>query len=212
MGNARHIKGSHIMSAPLSHTKLDAYAVDALIQRERAARDAQRWDEMAVCYHPDSHVEVSWFQGSGADFVVGSRKLAAMTFTLHQMSPAVVSIEGDRAIADTGCIIHAFTMLEGVEVTIASHGRLLWRALRSGDDWLIAGMRAYYIRDTISPTRPGVVPVIDEELYQSFRRPFRSIAYSAARAGRPVRELPGTDRPEEIATMVQAERLWLAGD
>ena len=112
--------------------QLQHAAIDSLIQRERIARDAGRWDEMAGCYHPDSRVEVSWFQGSGREFAERSRNIAGgKVYTFHQMSPAVVTLNGRRALADTGCSVHGLTDLDGVEVDIVSHSRLLWRALRT---------------------------------------------------------------------------------
>lgn len=40
-----------------------------LIVRERIARDGGQWDEMASCWHPESTIEVSWFKGSGTQFI-----------------------------------------------------------------------------------------------------------------------------------------------
>ena len=40
---------------------LDRAAVAELIQRERAARDGARWEEMATYHHPESMIDVAWF-------------------------------------------------------------------------------------------------------------------------------------------------------
>ena len=191
--------------------QLQRSAVDQLIQRERAARDAGQWDEMAACYHPDSHVEVSWFQGSGKEFVARSSNIAGgKVYTFHQMSPAVVTLKGDRALADTGCSVHGLTELDGVEVDIVSHSRLLWRALRTDADWLIAGMRAYYISDLLLPLDPGRVPPIDADVFSGLRKSYRSIGYSMKRAGFDVRDdLPGVDRPATVAALREREQQWL---
>ncbi|MGE4431155.1 MAG: nuclear transport factor 2 family protein [Sphingobium sp.] len=192
--------------------QLDRNAIDSLIQRERTARDTGRWDEMADCYHPDSLVEVSWFQGPGKEFAERSSKIAGgKVYTFHQMSPAVVTLNGDRALAETSCSIHGLTELDGVEIDILSHGRLLWRALRHGDAWLIAGMRVYYIADMILPMNPAHPPVIDQDIFGKMRKSYRSIAYSMARSGFEVRDdLPGIDRPETVEALRAQEERWLA--
>ncbi len=190
----------------------DRTAIDNLIQYERSVRDAGMWAQMAACYHPDSYVEVSWFQGTGADFAERSSRIAGgSVYTFHQMSPAVVTVRGDRAIAETACNVHGLTELDGVGIDISSYSRLLWRALRTGSGWLLAGMRAYYITDTIIPADPSRVPRIDPKTFDALRRSYRSIAYSMKASGFPVRDdLAGIDRPETVAAMRAGEEAWLA--
>ena len=192
--------------------QLQKSAIDGLIQRERNARDAGRWDEMADCYHPDSRVEVSWFQGTGKEFAARSSAIAGgKVYTFHSMSPAVVTLRRDRALADTGCSIHGLTEVDGVDIDIVSHTHLLWRMLRTEAGWLIAGMRAYYISDSLIPLDPGRVPLIDQGVFRSLRRSYRSIGYSMKRAGFDVRDdLPGVDRPETVQALQAQEQQWLA--
>ena len=72
-----------------------------MIQRERAARDAASWDEMASYHHPESTVEVAWFKGSGQLFVELTRKnwRSSGNVNFHDVGAAVVTLNGDRAIA-----------------------------------------------------------------------------------------------------------------
>lgn len=192
--------------------QLQCSAIDSLIQRERNARDAGRWDEMADCYHLDSRVEVSWFQGTGKEFAARSSAIAGgKVYTFHTMSPAVVTLNGDRALADTGCSIHGLTEVDGVEIDIVSHTHLLWRALKTDAGWLLAGMRAYYISDTLIPMDPGRVPLIDQDIFKGLRKSYRSIGYTMKRAGFDVRDdLPGVDRPETVQALRTQEQQWLA--
>ena len=192
--------------------QLQRSAIDQLIQRERTARDAGRWDEMADAYHPESRVEVSWFQGTGKEFAARSSAIAGgKVYTFHSMSPAVVTLNGDRALADTGCSIHGLTEVDGVEVDIVSHTHLLWRALRTDAGWLIAGMRAYYISDSLIPLDPGRVPLIDQDVFKGLRRSYRSIGYTMKRSGFDVRDdLPGVDRPDTVQALRAQEQQWLA--
>jgi hypothetical protein len=186
--------------------------IENVIQHERRARDAGLWDEMAACYHPDSWVEVSWFQGPGAEFVARSKDIAGgKVFTFHQLSPAAITVNGDRAIADSACCIHGISQIDGIEIDLMSHTRLLWRLRRSEKGWLVAGMRAYYIKDIIIPTNPARVPEIDGDVLESLRAPYRSIAYLMKLSGFPVRDdLAGVDRPESVAALRSGEQEWLA--
>ncbi len=195
----------------MSEEHIDRLAIEDLILRERAARDAGDWEEMARYFHPESEIEVSWFKGSGADFVSGSKRLAAgVGYTFHEMGTSIVTVHGDRALADSACTIHGFIKLDGIDIDITSYGRLQWRALRSDGGWLIAGMRPMYIRDCITPVNPSRVPDIDQALYDGLRLSYRSIAYVMARIGKPVPDhLAGVDRPDTVTALREAERRWL---
>ena len=197
----------------LSHDQADQNAIEGLIQRERTARDTGQWAEMADCYQSESYVEVSWFQGSGKDFAERSSKIAGgEVYTFHMMSPAVVTLGGDRALAETGCTVHGLTQLDGMDIDIVSCSRLLWRAQRAGSGWLIAGMRAYYLSDAIMPTDPTRVPKIHQEIFGGLRRSYRSIAYVMAQSGFPVRDdLAGIDQPDTVVSLRAQEQQWLRG-
>ena len=98
-----------------------------------------------------------------------------------------------------------------MEIDIVSHTHLLWRALRTDAGWLIAGMRAFYISDSLIPLNPGRVPLIDQAVFKGLRRSYRAIGYSMKRAGFEVRDdLPGVDRPETVAALRASEQQWLA--
>src|SRR5271168_27509 len=53
----------------------DEFAATQVVLREREARDRCWWAEMADCFHDESTVTISWFQGSGADFVAQSKAM-----------------------------------------------------------------------------------------------------------------------------------------
>ena len=57
---------------PIPRAHFDAADTSAITQcvlTERESRDLGRWARMRECFHPDSIVRISWFQGSGPDFV-----------------------------------------------------------------------------------------------------------------------------------------------
>jgi hypothetical protein len=140
--------------------QLDRLAIAEIILRERTARDSARWEEMASYYHPESEIEVSWFRGSGAEFVERTKLQYEATrrrsdemdrMNFHEMGAAVVTVSNDRAIAETACTLHSFFPLDGVACKNTGFVRLMWRAQSLDGRWLIAGLRCLYIRDLITP-------------------------------------------------------------
>lgn len=199
---------------------LDQFAVSQIIMRERHARETHDSDAEAACFHPEATVEVSWFSGTGAEFVEAGRKAAARgraanvagTIFFDSMSPAAIWVKGDRAIADTSCAVHAFAPLDGVEAHVTSYTRLLWRAQRHHGEWLIAGLRGIYIRDTLEACNPAQVPVIDVQKLATFRPSYRHLSYLLSSGGGPPRnDRAGIDRPDLVAALRAGERAWVEG-
>ncbi|MGE4431145.1 MAG: nuclear transport factor 2 family protein [Sphingobium sp.] len=193
--------------------RFDRIDVADIILRERLARDNRQWEEMAACYHPDSVVEVSWFKGSGAQFVEMSTKAVRPgSVNFHIMTPPVVTVRKDRAISETPCILRSFSMMNGVEISFEGFVRLFWRAQREGDQWLIAGLRCVYLKDEIHGRNPNKQPVFDEALLDSYRDSYRYTSANLANLGISVTDdLPGIDRPEMAADLRAGEEAWLAG-
>ena len=190
---------------------VDRMLIAELIQRERAARDGRLWQTMAECWHPQSLVDVSWFHGSGPEFVAASaRQATGSTLSFHQMGPSVVTVKGDRAIADTGCAMHGMRMLHQAEVAVISHTRLVSRAIREGEDWLVAGLKVEYIRDLVVPRDPGRLPEIDRTLLVGYRDAYRYLSYVLTQSSLvPRTDLPGVDLPETVTALRAAEQRWL---
>ena len=196
-----------------SHELLDQFAVSDIIHRERLARDSGAWEEMVSFYHPDSFIDVSWFQGSGVTFVEATRKAVRPgVLNFHLMSPTVVSVRDDRAIAETPTALQAFMQFEGIDIVGTSFLRQLWRARRDNGRWLIAGLRGIYIRDQMFPCDTSQVLKLDQAKLRSFRQSYRYLSYRLAALGmNPRDDLPGIDLPETVASVRTAELQWLEG-
>ena len=208
--------GDMQMAVDMQRRLLDQAAVADVIMRERLARDNAEWAEMASYYHPDSTVDVSWFKGSGAEFVAQSKQqsdkriASSNAINFHVMTPAVVTVKGDRAVAETPCSLRSFMRLGGVEVSRDSFVRLLWRARPLGGAWLIAGLRCIYVRDLLYSVQPGQAPVLDEARLNGYRLSYRYTAYMLTELGlSPRDDLPGDDRPETVAALRAGEQQWL---
>jgi len=106
----------------------DVAAIQDLVCRERHWRDREDWDAMRAAYTDDAQVRVTWFEGSIDDYVQSSCNPAWDTSSLsrHRLSPVVVSVHGDRALAETPALVEL--------------------RLRSTASWLSAGDTAPYRR------------------------------------------------------------------
>ena len=191
---------------------LERARIADVIQRERAARDAASWDEMASYYHPESLIDVAWFKGTGEEFVRATRKnWRTDAINFHEMGSAVVTVSNDRAIAETAYTLHGFYNRDGVDVTSTGFVRLLWRVQRLEALWLIAGLRSVYIRDLLQPCKPSQTLAVDEAKLSTYRPSYRYLSYTLQYLGRePSQVLPGCDRPDTVQALREAEQRWLA--
>lgn len=199
--------GRQATAAPL----LDQLAVAELVRCERDARDHGRWEEMASSYASDSVVHISWFHGSGAEFVLRSREISERGLTgRHRLWPSLVRCNGDRAIAETDMAVELRRSVGGVEVDNTAYARLLTRARRTADGWRIVRFEPVYQRDTLVPVVPGTAPEIRPADVERYRPSYRFLSYLLALDGHELaQDLPGDDRPELVQAVRDAAREWL---
>ncbi|XVV37619.1 nuclear transport factor 2 family protein [Streptomyces sp. CA-100214] len=106
-------------------TAADVTAVAQLVLHERHARDRAWWNDMRRSFAEDSGVRLSWFQGTGPDFVSASDRMAERgDASVHRLAPPVVDVNGDRALDVVPAGIEVRTDLDGVEVDLVSCPRL----------------------------------------------------------------------------------------
>ena len=202
------------MSTILPQSVLDAADVSAITQlvlTERECRDLGRWDQMRGCFHPDSLVRLSWFTGSGPDFVAGSIDMARRgVLAKHRLGPVRVQLRGDRALASLVGAIDIPATVDGVELMLTSLARFLYRAERRNDIWRLSGFDAIYLRDTLEPALPGQsVPVTPAQL-TGYRPAYRMLSFVLASQGYQVNaELPGEDRPDKAAALFRELYDWV---
>ncbi len=181
-----------------------------LVLIERESRDTGNWNQMRECFHPDSQVQLSWFTGSGEDFVRGSMDMARRNLLAkHRLGPVVVRVNGDRAVASLSAIIDIPTILSGVEVQLSSHARFLYRTEQRSNRWRIISFDAIYVRDALTAVIPGSqVPVTAKDL-EPFRSSYRMLSYVLSSGGYAVNgDLPGDDRPAQRAALLTAVHQW----
>lgn len=181
----------------------DVSAVTQLILRERESRDLGRWERMRGCFWPESQVRVSWYHGDGAGFVEGSIDMAKRgVLAKHRVTPILVNLNGNRAVAAMPSIIDLPVKLHGVDLILSAHARFLYRAEKRADVWRLMGFDAIYMRDELTPTIPGRSITIDPEAVKGFRPTYRLLAYYMTSQGYGVDpDLAGEDRPELVEAM-----------
>ncbi|MEU1624912.1 nuclear transport factor 2 family protein [Streptomyces sp. NPDC020096] len=187
--------------------------VTQLVLHERQARDRSWWDQMRECFTPDSTVRLSWFRGSGADFVTGSQQMAEKgDATTHRLSPPTVDVHGSRAFVELPAAIEMRTTLDGTQVDLTSHARLLYRAERRADRWQIVSLDPVYERDTLVPSVPDTTLKVDRAALAEYRPPYRMLSYVFGRLGYDVSDdLYGDDRREQVAELYRSAFIWLRG-
>lgn len=181
-----------------------------LVLVERESRDLGNWSQMRDCFHPDSHVRLSWFSGSGEDFVRGSIEMAKRkVLAKHRLGPVVVRVAGPRAVASLSAIIDIPTVISGVEVQLSSHARFLYRTEQREGRWRIFSVDAVYVRDEFTVAIPGIQIPVTEKDVEGFRPSYRLLSYLLSKQGYEVNgDLPGDDRPDAARELVSGLYGW----
>ena len=202
------------MNADLPQTVLDAAAVSAITQlvlTERESRDLGRWESLGACYLPDSHVEISWISGTGAEFVAGSIEMARRGVRArHRLGPVRVRLNGDRALASLSAIIDIPGEIDGVDFCLCSHARLLYPVEYRDGYWGLMGFYGIYVRDEIITRAPGQSLPIRAQDVERFRPSYRMLSWLLTRQGgyEVNNDLPGVDRPEAAEALERRLMTW----
>ena len=188
----------------------DITLITQLILRERTSRDLGDWEQMRDCFHPDSIVRISWFNGSGPDFVKGSIDMARRgMLAKHRLAPILVNLHGDRAVASLTGIIDIPMVIDGVDLVLSAYGRFLYRVERRDQVWRIYGFDCIYQRDELTPAILGTSVMTDPEQIKKFRPSYRNLCYCLSLTGyTPNPDLPGEDRPETAQKLMAEINSW----
>ena len=188
----------------------DVSAISQLVLRERLSRDLGLWEQMHDCYHDDLVVRLSWINASGPEFVRRSKDMAARNVkATHRLGPILVTLAGDRAIAQLAAIIDIPSKVRGVAIIMSSHARFLFRAERRDRVWRLFGFDVIYQRDEINPIIPGQVVTIEPQELKNFRPSYHLLAFCVMSGGFPVRnDLAGVDRPDLVEALTREVYEW----
>ena len=189
----------------------DITAITQLVVRERESRDLGLWERMRGCFWPDSHIRVSWFRGNGADFVTGSIDMAKRGVPAkHRLGPILVTLNGNRAVATMSAIIDLPVKMNGVDGTLSSYTRFLYRTEKRDGRWGIISFDAIYVRDEIIPSIPSQTISINPAELDHLRRTYRLLWYYLKTQGYAIDPLlAGEDRPELVIALNDELFSWL---
>ncbi|GAA3542984.1 hypothetical protein GCM10022222_28350 [Amycolatopsis ultiminotia] len=189
----------------------DVSDVATVVLRERQGRDRGWWDRMHECIHPRAVIRLSWFRGTGEDFVRESETMATRgQRATHRLSPPVVSLHGTRAVVEMPASIEFRDVIGGVEADLASHTRLVYRLEKDNTGWQVVTLDCIYERDSLTPTMPGETPRVDRDELAGFREPYRFIGYYLASSGYDIPDdLYADDRPDEVEALYRRSFDWL---
>jgi hypothetical protein len=189
----------------------DITKITQLVLHERQGRDRGWWDQMQSCFADDATVRLSWFHGSGAEFVAESEKMAGRgDIAVHRLSPPVVHLHGNRALVELPAVIEMRTNLDDIEVDLASAARLYYRVERRDDRWLLVRLDPVYERDTLTAAHPGVALAVGPQDVAAYRSSYRFLSYVFARRGYAIGDdLYGDDRPRQATCFYNDAHAWL---
>ena len=192
----------------------DIDEITQLILHERQGRDRGWWEQMSSCFHPDSSVNLSWFNGPGPEFVARSQLMSQSgLWPMHRLSPPVVHVRGQRGFVEVPAAVEVRFPINGIEADLVSFSRLLYRVERREGDWKILSLTSIYERDTLAPSVPGTTLTVNPEDFRAFRSSYRCLSYHISLRSAPVRhDLYGDDQPEVVRALYDGILQWLRED
>lgn len=188
----------------------DKYACAELIQAWGLYRDQRRWPELLATFHPDGEISVSWFRGPFREFVEHCKRGGP---SKHLISPSLVRIAGERALAETNIVILVRQSIEGLAVDMTSRARFLDRLERRQGQWRILERAAIYEQDRLDPVEPSdaFAGILKSAAAATYPEPYRYMALRLVAAGRPLAEPVHHDGSTPTADLYARYEAWLAG-
>lgn len=163
------------------------YCVD-LIHAWALYRDQGRWAELFETFHPEGTIAVTWFKGTFVDFVETLKRTTASSKSLskHLIDWPLVSLQGNRAVAETSISILGRQKLSGVLVDNISYARFLDRLERRSGRWRISERVAIYEKDRLDPVVPSeaFTRLMAETDFSVYPEAYRYLAHRLVASGR----------------------------
>ena len=196
----------------------DYEALAQLALWERQARVRRLDGEFAACFWPDATVTTSWMTGPVEEYLhagdARERRAEASDnelITCRSSAPNV-HLRGRRAYVELPVETNHWVRVHGKEAVWTSLMRLVYRFEKRGNNWKISDMTSLFEADKLVPAVPGDDLGIDPADLTGLRRSYRWLAYVRTQAGGTVsQDLPGTDRPADVARVYDTAREWLNG-
>lgn len=125
-------------------------------------RDNGDWAGLGSCFHADSRITTSWFEGTAAEFVAQSNAMMdghhPKDTQRHMMSNPRVTLNGRRAICEYYVILHQGRTLDGYEFDFQTWSVVLDLCEKRDGVWRICTRKMIYEKSRMDPHVPGSVP------------------------------------------------------
>jgi len=184
-----------------------------LVRWERFCRDQKNWDGLQECYVPGAYVRRTWFDGNIEDFVAASREKMEKrgSSAKHWIFPAMLRINGDRALVESPAAIFDRLNFDGVEFDFWQFCRFFERVVRTPKGWRFASFEGIYQRDILHCINPSEKLPVDWEVLKTMRPSYRFTGYTQWKRGYKLNpELIGDDRPDLLKEFYDEADEWLA--
>lgn len=171
-------------------------------------RDLGEWDRLKGLFHPDSRIEITWFEGLAYDFVDASARMGSSAFrTKHLISAPVVtfSADGTRAVSETNAVIIG----ENVDLHLGceGHNRFIDCLEQRNGVWRISDRKSVYDFGTF--TFPSGLVDIDAKAADRHPREYAALAYLLETSGFPVSRVFATKGSDLERDMKASAFAWL---
>ena len=192
----------------------DRFEISQLIQAWGHCRDQGRWQELEATFTPDGTIFVTWFSGLFNDFVAASKKMhvAQSPRVKHLIAAPVVTVKGERAVAQTNVQILGRFGVAGTDVDYTSYARFLDRLVSTSAGWRIVSRVAIYEKDRLDPVVPS--DAFSEFMagtdFSQVPEPYRYLGYRLVSAGRPLQDGIVCDGSPEASTLIAKAHEWLS--
>ena len=190
--------------------------VQMVVAKSIIARDSGDWVGVAECFHPDATLTTSWFTGTPAEFVEGSKRMKIARHPgesqKHMTSNFSVELHDGRAVSECDLILYQRRLIEGIALDFATWSRRLDLVELVGTDWKIWRANLIYEKDRMDPAMPDAdLKAFYETIdFSSYPAQIRHHCWRNAMAGFPPSPkicLKGSEREEEVRSEA---RRWLA--
>ena len=196
----------------------DFEAVEQLVLAERQSRVMHRQKDLEDCYWDDATVTTSWTAGSADAYLhagdATSRRAEAdpdERIINRSVAPLVhMGPDGDRAWAELPTESNHWIKVNGVPAVWTSYMQLVYRCEKRDGVWKVADLSSLFNNDKLAPVVPGADLRIDPKELEGLRPAYFWMSYIRRHAGGQVSDdMPGTDRPEDVARMYDYDEKWV---
>jgi len=170
------------------------------------SRDLAQWDKLAALFQDNAMIEITWFRGTVAKFVEGSRNMGASDLvSRHLIGAPQIQFQAARALVETPTVIVVQNSKIGLGAT--TQARFLDRVEQSGECWQIAQRHCSYDISTLDFPR-GLLEI---DLTRLDRHPpeYAPLAYMLEGAGFPINGPFPTRGSKHEADIKKEAALWL---